>query len=241
VKQNLAINFGLALLVSTTLGALSIVAQTPAKPSPGQLQALQDLADQVKAALQEGDLETAGRLAADLNVGIYRRLQALEPTPEQKLAKLEQAAPPSELERFYALSDLAKAAFNAGELNKAEGYARELLSTAPQHQKDWNYGNAIFFGNMVIGRVALRRDKNVSLAKTSLLASGQTPGSPQLNSFGPNMSLAKDLLSAGERDTVLEFFNLCHSFWKMDQGKLDAWTAIVKGGGIPDFGGNLLY
>lgn len=63
---------------------------------------------------------------------------------------------------------------------------------------------------------------------SSLLASAQMPGSPTLNSFGPNVSLAKDLLTEGERDTVLQFFTLCRSFWKMDRGKLDAWTATVK-------------
>jgi len=239
VKKNFAVNLGLALLLSVT--SSSIRAQVPLKPSADQLQALQDLADQVKAALQQGDLQTATRLSSDLFLGIVKRTKALEPTPQEKLAKLEQAAPSTGMERFYALSHLAKTAFDAGALNKAEDNAMELLSAAPEHQKDWNYGNAIFFGNMIIGRVALRRDKNVSLAKTSLLASAQTPGSPQLNSFGPNMSLAKDLLTAGERDTVLEFFTACRSFWKMDQGKLDAWTAIVKGGGIPDFGANLLY
>jgi hypothetical protein len=94
---------------------------------------------------------------------------------------------------------------------------------------------------MLIGQVALGRDKNVSLAMSSLPASAQTPGSPTLNSFGPNVSLAKDLLTEGERDTVLQFFTLCRSFWKMDRGKLDAWTATVKGGGTPDFGANLVY
>jgi hypothetical protein len=94
---------------------------------------------------------------------------------------------------------------------------------------------------MVLGRVALRRDKNVALAKNLLIASGKTPGSPQLNSFGPNMSLAKDLLAAGERDTVLEFFSECSSFWKQQFSKLDQWAAMVKGGGDPDFGANLRY
>jgi hypothetical protein len=241
VKQNLAVNLGLALLLSTTLSLFSIGAQVPPRPSPDQLQALQDLADQVKAALQQGDLRTATRLSSDLMLGIVKRLKALEPTPREKLAKLEQSTPPTGMERFYALSHLAAAAFDAAELNKAEGYARELLLASPEHQKDWNYGNAIFYGNMVIGRVALRRDNNVSLAKSSLLASAQTPGSPQLNSFGPNMSLARDLLTLGERDTVLEFFTLCRSFWKLHLARLDDWTAAVKGGGIPDFGANLMY
>jgi len=41
------------------------------------------------------------------------------------------------------------------------------------------------------------------------------------NSFGPNVSLAKDLLEKGERDTVVEYFEACKKFWKMDRGILN--------------------
>lgn len=143
--------------------------------------------------------------------------------------------------RFYAPADIAKAAFDAGDPNKAENYARELLSLAPEFEKDWNYGNAVFFGNMIVGRVALQRDNNIYLAKSWLLASGHTPGSPQLNSFGPNMSLAKDLLTAREHDSVLQFFALIRRFWKLQGEKLETWSATVRGGGIPNFGANLNY
>ncbi len=217
------------------LGPIGIAAQTS-----DQLQPLQDLADKVKTALQQGNLDTATRLSSDLMLGIFKQKNALAPTPQKKLTKLEQTATPRAADRFYALSNLAKAAFDASELNKAEGYVRELPAEATQYPKDWNYGNAIFFGNMVIGRVALKRDANVLLAKSSLLTSAQTPGSPQLNSFGPTMSLAKDLLAAGERDMVLEFFTLCRNFWKFHPNKVDEWTATVKGGGTPEFGANLL-
>ena len=181
-------------MVIATLTPFSVRAQ--GQPTPEELQRLQGLADQVKAALQRGDLDAALRPASELMSGIVRQRKAAEPGPEEKLAKLEQSAPIAGKERFYALSGLAKAAFDAGEFDKAERYARELLSAAVGNEKDWNYGNAIFFGNMVLGRVALRRDRNVGLAKTLLMASATTTGSPQLNSFGPNMSLAKDLLAA---------------------------------------------
>jgi len=226
--------------ILVAFATFSLTAQTPPSVSPEQLQQLEALADQVKAALQQNDLNSANRLASNLMTGIYKQLKAVEPTPQAKLAALEQAAPTG-IARFYALSKLAKTAFEAGELTKAESYARELLSLASGNQKDWNYGNAIFDGNMVLGRVVLRRDKDVPLAKTSLLAAAATPGSPQLDSFGPNMSLAKDLLTQGERDVVLQFFTRCTGFWKMGATRLENWTAAVKGGGIPDFGPNLLY
>ena len=55
------------------------------------------------------------------------------------------------------------------------------------------------------------------------------------------MILAKELLEKGERDIVLEYFDLCSKFWEMDQGRLNAWRAAVKQSKIPDFGPNLAY
>jgi TonB family protein len=143
-------------------------------------------------------------------------------------------------ERSYALSELAKAALAGGNDDKAGDYAKELLGTAARYPNNWNYGNALHNGNMILGRVSLRRG-DVPSARHYLLKSGQTPGSPQLGSFGPNVTLAKELLDIKERDTVLQYFALCKSFWKMGGQKLDDWSEIVRLGGMPDFGANLLY
>ena len=68
---------------------------------------------------------------------------------------------------------------------------------------------------------------------------GKTPGSPQLNSFGPNMMLAEALLEAGRKETVIEYLKLCGKFWK--RGQVDKWIEVIKEGGIPKFGANLRY
>jgi hypothetical protein len=61
-------------------------------------------------------------------------------------------------------------------------------------------------------------------------------------SFGPNMTLARDLLKIGEQDTVLQFFDLCGKFWgSSGQDKLTQWTQDVKSGKMPDFGSNIYY
>jgi tetratricopeptide (TPR) repeat protein len=142
--------------------------------------------------------------------------------------------------RFYMLSDLAKQAFEAGDTDKASEYATELLNKAPQYRSDWNYGNAVHHGNLILGRIALEYGQ-LEKAKKYLLEAGKTPGSPQLNSFGPNMTLAKELLEKGERDIVITYFQLCGKFWRMGTERLKNWTSIVKRGGIPDFGANLSY
>jgi hypothetical protein len=144
------------------------------------------------------------------------------------------------IERFYALGDIAKVAFEAGNLGKASAYAQELLQIAPQFPKDWNYGNAIYYGHFVLGRVALQ-EGNTKEAASQLVAAGATPGSPQLNSFGPNVTLAKDLLAQGQAQPVLEYLVECKSFWKLDYGKLDEWIGAIRAGGTPDFRSNLNY
>jgi hypothetical protein len=62
-----------------------------------------------------------------------------------------------------------------------------------------------------------------------------------MDTFGPNMTLAKALLEKGRKETVLRYFELCRKFWKMDDGRLDRWRDAVRTGRIPDFGANLHY
>jgi tetratricopeptide (TPR) repeat protein len=163
-------------------------------------------------------------------------------TPQGRLARaaklLANASDASQ--RFYALNDAAKESFNIGKIEDAKKYATELLQLSSQFRGDWNYGNAVQDGNLVLGRIAVREGR-IEDAKGYLLAAGKSPGSPQLDSFGPNLSLAKDLLEKGQRDTVLNYFELCRKFWKMDYGKLNQWSREVKAGTIPDFGANLVY
>jgi len=163
-------------------------------------------------------------------------------TPEGKLERANQelSVAATDEDRFYALDDAAKESFVVGKVEDARKYATELLAFAPKFESNWNYGNAIQDGNLVLGRIAVR-DGQIEEAKQYLLAAGKSKGSPQMDSFGPNMSLAKDLLEKGERDTVLQYFELCRKFWTMDYGKLDDWRQEVKAGKIPDFGANLVY
>jgi hypothetical protein len=90
--------------------------------------------------------------------------------------------------------------------------------------------------------IALRAG-DVETARRHLIESGKTPGSPQLNSFGPNMSLAKELLEHGERKVVLEYLDLLEVFWQGDRPlqTLLGWRGMIERGKLPDFGANLIY
>jgi len=138
-------------------------------------------------------------------------------------------------ERESMLPYVGTLAFEAGETAKARSYAEEMLRS---EQGGWNAGNLVHHGHLVLGRIALR-DGDTKTAQEHLLAAGKTKGSPQLDSFGPNMTLAKELLEKGDRQTVLEYFKLCGSFWK--KSALEAWTQEVQAGKIPEFGANLEY
>ena len=105
--------------------------------------------------------------------------------------------------RFLGLRAAADRALNQDNLDDADRLARELLDVAAAFSKDWYHGNAIHHGNLIQGRAALKRG-DTQAAGDFLRAAGETPGSPQLNSFGPNMLLAKELLEAGEQEAAPE-------------------------------------
>jgi hypothetical protein len=185
---------------------------------------------------------------ADLQAGLKacdatppQGLETLNLTPRRMYSWTEQAAAGvTGRDRLEVLPWLAKAAFRAGDLDAAQSYARELLQLAPRFTNDRAYGDALYDGYSVMGRVALRRD-NLPLARQYLLDAASTPGSPSLNRNGPGMALAKDLLEKGQAPTVLRFFILCREFWKSDNGRLSAWSDAIAKHEIPDFSAYLDY
>jgi hypothetical protein len=168
------------------------------------------------------------------------RADLVAPQAQLGAAEAELAAAQNDVERFHALGHAAKLNVDFGSSAAARRYADELLLLAPRFRTNWNYGNAIHDGNLVLGRLAVKAENRAS-AKQHLLLAGGTPGSPQLNTFGPNMSLAKDLLVLGETDTVVQYFTLCKRFWKMHDGQLDRWAEDIRSGRQPDFGANLVF
>lgn len=156
------------------------------------------------------------------------------------LAELEKALTlTTDRERqHFIYKELPKTAFLAGDMDKAKTYADRVLKEADQIPHEREYGEAIFVGNMVLGEVALSKG-DVASADRYLLASAKTPGSGQLGALGPNPMLARDLLAKGERETVLQYFQLCRKFWKLGGRELDEWTAAVKAGDTPNWGTTL--
>lgn len=125
---------------------------------------------------------------------------------------------------------------------EAKSFAESILKTVDDFKKDWNYGNIIHHGNLVLGRIRLFQGDSDGAKKYLVLAS-KTPGSPQLDSFGPNMTLARELLEKGEKDSVLKYLDACLVFWKIPHAasEASAWKQSISEGKVPDFKGNLFY
>jgi hypothetical protein len=203
-----------------------------------------------------------------LSEALYRKAEALEPQNPQwprhlahvyhlqshrqtgearreilarAFAELERAfrLESADLMRRYIVPRLAVAAFDAEEWEKARAYATEALQGARQTDDLYHRdAEAVFFGNLVLGRLALQAG-DMAKAKEHLLESGRTTGSPVLSSYGPSMTLAKELLERGERDVVVEFLKLCTRFWNAQDHLPEQWIDAIERGEMPDFGPNL--
>jgi tetratricopeptide (TPR) repeat protein len=186
---------------------------------------------------------TASSLGAEQN-----DVSPKEQERTMKLAGGDLSVATNEIERFYALGRAARNALRHGKVKEAEVLANELARLAPKYKNDWNYGNAIEDSNQVLGRIALSKG-DIAEAKKHLLASAHSQGSPQLNSFGPDFGLARELAEKGERDTVIAFLDSVARFWANpherteanskqianEHGKqLEAWKQQLRAGEVPN-------
>ena len=138
---------------------------------------------------------------------------------------------------------LAADAYSKEKWIEAEALALEGLCMAESYPSNWNYGNVIHNSNQVLGLIRLQ-EGNKDEAIQKLLAAGRTPGSPQLNSFGPRMLLAKALLQEGEREAVLQYVDLVGQFWAQksvqfpELGRehkrlIQHWKKDIEAGNLP--------
>jgi hypothetical protein len=136
------------------------------------------------------------------------------------------------LTRFYQLGDEVQAAYeHANDLELVQR-ASEWLDLAAVYRCNWNYGNAIHDANRYLGLASLRAGKVDEAASFLVLASKST-GSPQLDTFGPELDLADALLKRGKALAVTGYLRGIHQFWEMDHGRVGRWIAAINNGETP--------
>jgi len=244
ITLEVAMNIPLFLVVLT---AFSLSAQDPKSTSavataggrvdPARLSSLKPAAQQLTDALDSGDLGTALNLVDEITRGLrLEKAGMYKRTSQQQLADLEQKANSNPRNRIYFLGPMLSAAYDAGDANKADAYAREILGISEDLKANSTYPFLVYLANDTLGRLALVKG-DVAGARYYLLQSGHTKASPDLKRRGPNTELAKGLLEHGERQAVLDFLELCKTFWDDPNGLIDQWVAVIKIGRIPDFRG----
>jgi hypothetical protein len=100
----------------------------------------------------------------------------------------------------------------AGDIEGAAGVARSMLAMLDQTEvSSWNYGNIVHDAHVMQGLVLFAEGKTRE-ASVELVLAGSSTGSPQLNSFGPDLVLAWQLLAV-EGEAVLTYLRSVSAFW----------------------------
>lgn len=134
-----------------------------------------------------------------------------------------------EKSRRHVLKQVVLSALRAGELEKAERYARGLIAADPPTELDRQ--NAGCLGHTVIGHAALERG-DLDAAEAHLLQIAATAHPQQLSMAGP-MNLADALLKHGRREAVVKYLKLCQQASKYS--KFGEWITQIESGATPKF------
>jgi len=137
------------------------------------------------------------------------------------------------LNRFYSLEEEIAAAYSTNDYKRANELLAEYLALADIYKCNWNYGNAIHDANRILGLISLKGG-NIEDASYYLLESGKSTGSPQLDSFGPELDLANELLKLGRHEDVKTYLNDISSFWEMNDGSIETWINEINRGELPE-------
>jgi hypothetical protein len=182
-------------------------------------------------ALARSYNERSLSLQPDNQAALSLKLQLQEAETALRLRN----TPPEQLsqaERLRLLRQQMETAFWSKKMDEVESKARELLSLAAQNKDDDEYGNAIFYANLSLGDVALRRGEKRQAARY-LLAASEAPPTDHLRNGYIDMTLARQLVDWGEREAVAQFLERCAGFNR--RGKdLAGWAAQLRQGINPD-------
>jgi hypothetical protein len=167
--------------------------------------------------------------AATNNYGIHVQQEQIRQSLNEILEKISDPTV-----NYMLLEQLAEFTFSKKLLDISKRLALELLNgsnTAP----NWYSATAIHQAKIILGKLALEED-DLNSAKMYLADAGNvvTP-SPQLISFGPNLSLAKKLVAVGEIESVTSFLRDCQSWWESGRDLLDHWVNELQDTGNCSF------
>jgi hypothetical protein len=122
-------------------------------------------------------------------------------------------------------------------LRRGEPAAHEVLEGKVKLPATYEFRNdAVYYARILVGRIALASG-DVGGARRELLAATYMTETGDLHLFGPDMTLAQELIERGESAVVLEYFSACAKYWPDSAVQIQKWATEVSSGHQPDFGG----
>ncbi|MFN0278555.1 MAG: DUF3857 domain-containing protein [Pyrinomonadaceae bacterium] len=196
----------------------------------------------LQAQLYESEVPGVGK---ETPVQRSERLRKLLENGRVALAALKkERSDERDNKRRHLLQNIAMAAYELGLDEDAKTFATELILDFGQNAADLGYDDAAHIGNIILGRVALRK-KDLSKAKEYLLIAIRAPLRKSNSWLGEiDMKLAKELLAVDEREIVIEYLRLCEGLSNLKSEKklfenqskaLKLWQQQIKQGKTPTF------
>jgi len=200
--------------------------------------ALEQISTFIKAWVKAGAAHSEAERWRSFSLGLVGPMEPFtrdRRSPEQKLSEAETVE-----DQADAYLELATARFDSGEFEESRVFLDRLMELPEEIEGDYDPLYYRSRARMLEGRLSLK-EGDLATAKRYLIEAATGDGSAVMSFFGPNMSLAHDLLGLGECDTVLDYFAACRKFWTEGQDELDIWEMYVRAGRVPDFGVHLKF
>lgn len=139
------------------------------------------------------------------------------------------------VDEFNSISFLS-VLYLSSDWEKLETETITLINKVEMNKTDSIFGYVMHIATTYLGLIALHND-DIKLAKKHLINSMLVPTSPYLSSGGPNMLLAKKLLSIGEEEVVIKYIELCERNWifPIRVFYIWKWKRAIKKGRVPNF------
>ena len=195
------------------------------------------LVSRLETVIMSDDLDGAVALLEKLGAAL-REEELIVSNAKKLFAIQEKILKETPETRPYIIGYVADEAERALEYVKAGKYAEDAVKLGGSGGS--NAGRNIYYGQQVLGLLALRQGDTES-AKARLLAAAAAPRWSGLAQRGPNVVLARRLLDRGEREVVREFLDRCKRIWPEGITTLENWREDIRVGKVPDFGRNLVF
>lgn len=121
--------------------------------------------------------------------------------------------------------------------SEARSQALYLIERHESQPKNELYIFGLHDSHITIGRLFLR-DGNLEKAKEALTQSLRVPTTPALQTLGPRMTLAADLLAQKEKQAVMNYLDQAEKIWTQNdtaKKKISIWRQEIAAGKIPLF------